>query len=117
MVWPVHDHRVPDHEGGSVGALPNHARRDLLGSAHAADRLFGDDFGASLGCASGEAAHHRSVDVARTDCIDANSLRGIVEGRRLGETYDAVLSGGVGGAALYADDSGTGGSVDDGASA
>jgi hypothetical protein len=58
----VYDHGVADRERGFVGAQPQDGGRDLLGPAHAADRLLGNDGGAAFVGLAGEAAHHRGVD-------------------------------------------------------
>ncbi len=113
----VDDHGVADHEGGRVRAQPDDGRGDLLGLAHPPDRLLRDHLRAPFGRAPGEAIHHRRVDVAGADGVDADVLRGVVEGRRLGEADHAVLRGGVRGAALDADDPCARGRVDDRAAA
>src|SRR5256886_14408345 len=109
----VDDHGVPDDEGGRVRAKPDDGRGDLLGLAHPADRLLRDHLRASLGRAPGEATHHRRVDVPGADGVDADVLRGVVEGRRPGDADHAVLRGGIRGVALDADDPGTRGGVHD----
>ena len=109
----VDDHGVADHEGGRVRAQPDDGRGDLLGLAHPPDRLLRDHLRPPLGRAPGEAAHHRRVDVPGADGVDAEVLRGVVEGGRLGQADHAVLGGGVRGAALDADDPGARGRVHD----
>lgn len=99
----IDDHRMAAHEGGPVRAQPENSRGNFLGRSHPTDRLFGDDLGAAFGRAAGEAFHHRRCDVAGTDGIDAEVLRGVIKCRRLGESDHAVLRGGVRGAALDAD--------------
>jgi len=109
----VDHHGVADHEGGRVRAQPDDGRCDLLGLAHPLDRLLRDHLRAPFGRAAGEAFHHRRLDVAGADGVDADVLRGVIEGRRLGEAKHAVLRGGVRGAALDADDSCARGGVHD----
>src|SRR5215213_10525417 len=53
-VAAVDDQRVPDDERGRVRTQPEHRRRDLLGLAHASDRLLGDDPRHALGRPAGE---------------------------------------------------------------
>jgi len=109
----VDDHGVPNDEGSRVGAQPDDGLRDLLALAHPSDRLLGNHLGAPFIRAAGEATHHRGVDVAGTDGIDADVLRGVVEGRCLGQSDRAMFRSGVRGAALDADDSCARGRVDD----
>jgi hypothetical protein len=75
---------------------------DLLGEAHAADGLLGDDCGAAFVGVAGEAAHHLGVDDAGADRVDADALGGVAERRGLREPDQAMLGGGVGGLALGA---------------
>src|SRR3954465_15015196 len=58
----VDDHRMTDRERGFLRAQPQHGGGDLLGAAHAADRLLGNDGGAAFIAVAGEAAHHLGVD-------------------------------------------------------
>src|SRR5687767_9478647 len=109
----IDHHGMADHESGRVRAQPDDGRGDLLGLAHPPDRLLGDYPRAPFGRAAGEAIHHRGVDIAGTDDVDADVLRGVVERRRSGEANQAMLRGGVRGAAPDADDSCPGGCIDD----
>ena len=52
---------------------------------------------APFGGASGEAVHHRRLDKAGADGVDADVLRGVVEGRALGQADDAMFRRRVGG--------------------
>jgi hypothetical protein len=77
----------------------------------------GDDAGAAFVGVAGEAAHHRGVDDAGADGVDADAVGGVVQGGRFGEADEAVLGCGVGGLALEALDAGAGRGVDDRAAA
>src|SRR5439155_27214666 len=81
----VDDHCVADRERRLVGAQPEHRGGDLLGPAHAADRLLGDDGGAAFVGVAGEAAHHLGVDNSGADGVDADVLGGVVERGGLGQ--------------------------------
>jgi len=100
----VHDHGVADDEGGCIRTQPQDGIGDFFGLAHPSDWFLRDHLRAPFGRAPGEATHHRGVDAAGTDGVDADVLRGVVEGRRAGEAYHAVFRGGVRRAALDADD-------------
>ena len=76
-----------------------------------------DHLCAAFGGAAGEALHHRGVDDAGADGVDADVRCRVVERGRLGQADDAVLGGDVGGAAGEALDAGARGGVDDRAAA
>ena len=98
---------------GCVRTQPEDRGGNLLRLSHPSDWLLGDHFRAAFGRAAGEAIHHRGVDVAGTDGVDADVLRSVVEGGRAGEADDAVFRSGVRRAALDADDPCPRGGVDD----
>src|SRR5699024_4501847 len=102
----VDDEGVTDGESAEVRAQPQGRRGDLLGSAHATDRFLGDDAGTALGGASGEATHHRGLDDARADRVDADPLGRDLQRRGLRHSDDPVLGGGIGGLTADAHDTG-----------
>src|SRR5205823_15015082 len=95
---------MPDDESSRIGTEPDYGRGDFLWLAHPSDWLLRDHFRAPLRRASGEAIHHRSVDVTGTNGVDADVRCRIVEGRRFSEADHAVFRGGVRRAALDAAD-------------
>ena len=100
----VHDQSVADDERGRIRTEPEDGIGDFFRPAHPSDWLLRDHLRAPFGRAPGEATHHRSVDVAGTDGVDADVLRGVVEGGRAGEADHAMFRRGVRGAAFDADD-------------
>src|SRR5215204_5921772 len=87
----VDDECVADGKGGLVGAQQQHGGGDLLGRAHAADRLLRDGGLPSYVGAAGEAVHHLRVDHPGADGVDADARSDVVERGALGEGDDPEL--------------------------
>src|SRR5439155_5674592 len=91
---------MPDDESSRIGTEPDYGRGDFLWLAHPSDWLLRDHFRAPLWRASGEAIHHRSVDVTGTNGVDADVRCRIVEGRRFVGPINACFPAGYGGLPL-----------------
>src|SRR4051812_35727147 len=91
----VRHERVADHEAGPFRTEPENRVRDFLGLTHSSDWLFRDYLRPAFRRAAGKSAHHRRIDVARANGIDANVLRRVVERRRAREADHTVLRGSV----------------------
>src|SRR6478609_9216885 len=77
-----------------VGGEINDGFRDLLRRSCALERNVRDHRGLSVGVA-GEAVQHPGFDRAGRDCVDADAEGCPFEGRRLRQSFDGVLAGGI----------------------
>ena len=87
--WSLHrlaavdDHGVADHEAAASEHSQTTAAAISSGLPIRPTGSSAITFARPSARAAGEAVHHRGVDVAGTDGVDADVLRGVVEGRRL----------------------------------
>src|SRR5437868_1370873 len=109
----IDDHGAADDEASPIRTEPDDGIGDLFWPPHPSDWFLRDHPRALLIGAAGEAIHHRRVDIARANDVNANILRGVIEGRRPGEADHAVFCSGISWAAFDSDDAGTRGGVDD----
>src|SRR6266496_2327058 len=103
----VDDHRAADDKACGIRTQPEDRIGNLFGASHPSDWLLRDHSRPPLRSPAGEATHHRSIDIAGANGVDANVLRRVVEGRGPGEADHAVLRRSVGWAAFDSDDPGT----------
>src|SRR5258708_32852018 len=88
----VHDHGMPQKEGGRVGTQPEHGRSDLFGIPHPPDWLLRDDSCPSLRASPGEPLHHRGVDDPGADRVDPGLRFGGVRCRNLTKADNYMLA-------------------------
>src|SRR5205085_6058276 len=100
----IGDERVADNKSRSIRTKPEDGVRNFFRPTHSSDWLLRNDLGASFRRAAGETAHHRSIDVAGTDRVDANVLRSVVERSRASKPDHGVLSSGISRATFNTDD-------------
>ena len=88
----VDDQGAPDDEGARrIRAQPDDAAAIFSGLPICPTGSSAITFARPSGVPPVKRTHHRGVDVAGTDGVDADVLRGVVEGRRPGEADHTVL--------------------------
>jgi len=93
MAWPMTRAAAAEHSQTTVAAISSGLPIRPIGSSAMI-------FARPSAVPPCEAIHHRRLDVAGTDGVDADVLSGIIEGRCSGEANDAAFRSGVGRAAL-----------------
>src|SRR5580765_209451 len=109
-VAPVDEVVATGHERRLVGEQEADERRDLFRLTEPAQGMPRDEFPPELLRKAGD---QRSLDVGRSDAVDAQPLRSVFGGGVLGEPDDAVLRRGIGPITDRGDGSVDGSHVDD----
>src|SRR6185437_5861464 len=109
----IDDHGTADDEASRLRTQPDDRIGDFFGPPHPSDWFLRDHPRPPFSGAAGEASHHRGVDIAGADDVNANVLCGVIEGRRPGEADHAVFRRGIRWAAFDSDDAGARGGVHD----
>src|SRR3712207_6291637 len=81
-----------DHEARARAAQPQYRSGDLLRSTEASDRLLLHDPGHRVRLTGQHLLHHRRVDRAGADRVDADAARGIFDACASGHTDHRMLS-------------------------
>src|SRR4051812_3558472 len=81
----VDDDRAANDEPSSIRTKPEDGISIFFRPPHSSDWLLRDTLRSPLGGPASEPRHHRSVDIAGTDGVNADVLSGVVQGSRLGK--------------------------------
>jgi hypothetical protein len=104
-----------DHEAGTGAAQPQHGGRNLVCPTKPADRLLLHDLGHGVGLALQHVLHHRRVDRAGADGVDADATWRIFDACTLGRAQHGVLGAVISRAFGQPDQAAQRRAVDDGA--